>query len=68
MSVPAAYAQKFKAKSMQISLQGSNLGLWTQYRGRDPGVNAVPVGERTVDDGNVIPQPRKYSLQVRVGY
>jgi hypothetical protein len=68
MNVPPRLAQKFRARSMQLSLQGSNLGLWTQYRGRDPGVNASPVGERVNDDGGVIAPPRGFSLQLRLGY
>ncbi len=68
LNVPVRYVRRFKAQSLQVSLQGSNLGLWTQYRGRDPGVNSSPLGERTTDNGTAIPMPRQYSLNFRFGY
>jgi hypothetical protein len=64
--VPLAFARVLKARMLQLSLQGNNLGLWTNYRGRDPGVNSSPVGERTTDMGQVIPEPRTFTLQVRM--
>jgi hypothetical protein len=72
-NVPVRVVHTLKAQSLQISLQGNNLGLWTQYRGRDPAVNTTPIGEQTTD-GNVggaigtIPEPRTYTLQFRLGF
>jgi hypothetical protein len=68
MNVPQHLVRKFRARTLQVSLQGSNLGLWTQYRGRDPGVNSTPIGERITDNGSSIAEPRGYSLQIRLGY
>jgi hypothetical protein len=78
-NVPARVARRLKANSLQVSLQGNNLGLWTRYRGRDPGVNSTPIGEQTTDgsrlssmgfpgNGVGIPEPRSYSLQCRLGF
>jgi hypothetical protein len=68
MNAPSHLVRTFRARSLQLSLQGSNLGLWTQYRGRDPGINSSPIGEKTTDNGKGIARPRAYSLQVRLGY
>lgn len=65
-SVPRHYAQKIRIPSIQVSLQGSNLGLWTNYRGKDPDVNSISVGEATEDNGQ-LPMPRNWRLQIRLG-
>ena len=66
--VPPQLLRKLGARSAQLQFSGSNLGLWSRYRGQDPGVNSTPIGERTTDNGISIGQPRSYMLQLRVGY
>ena len=54
---------------MTLALQGSNLGLKSNYRGIDPSVNAfstVSVGDQTADKGE-IPQPRTWWLKLSMG-
>jgi hypothetical protein len=65
-NIPRSFAQRFGVPSMSIALQGSNLGLLTNYRGKDPDVNAITVGDATQDTGQ-LPQPRSWRLQVRLG-
>lgn len=65
-TVPKSVSLRFGVPSMTVALQGSNLGLWTNYRGKDPNVNGVTVGEATQDTGQ-LPQPRTVSLSVRLG-
>jgi outer membrane receptor protein involved in Fe transport len=64
--VPRAVAQRFHSPTMSIALQGSNLGLHTNYRGKDPNVNAYSTGDFTQDTGQ-LPQPRTWSLSVHLG-
>jgi TonB-dependent SusC/RagA subfamily outer membrane receptor len=64
--VPAAIARRFRAQHMTVALQGSNLGLWTNYRGKDPDVNATPYGNGVIDGGQ-LPQPRTWSIQLTLG-
>lgn len=67
--VPTAILTKIKARSLSVSLQGSNLGLWTNYLGRDPGVNSGDLrSEATSDDGLVVPRPRLFVLNFNLGY
>lgn len=65
-TVPFAIAQRFHAHAMSVALQGSNLGLWTNYRGKDPNVNAYPNGNATADLGQLA-QPRTWRLQLTLG-
>ena len=55
------------ARSLSIALQGTNLGLFTNYKGKDPNVNAFSTGNNTLDTG-VLPQPRAWSLAVHATY
>jgi hypothetical protein len=64
--ISPAIARFFRASSMSIALQGSNLGLHTNYHGKDPSVNAFATGNVTADAGQ-IPQPRTWSLRVSLG-
>ncbi len=65
-NVPRAYLKRFPMSSVSLSLQGSNLGLWTNYRGKDPDVNGNLIGDVTQDSGQ-LPMPRTWSLQIRIG-
>lgn len=65
-TVPREIARRLNSKLIMISLQGSNLALWTNYTGRDPMVNSTPVGHMITDDGFTLPMPRKYAFNVRV--
>jgi len=55
------------ARSLSVALQGTNLGLFTNYKGKDPNVNAYSTGNNTIDTG-VLPQPRAWSLAVHATY
>lgn len=50
-------------RNIQINLRGTNLGLWTNYRGKDPNVGAT--GERVEDIGS-LPTPRTYGISIRI--
>jgi hypothetical protein len=65
-AVPIGVARYFRAHTMTLAVQGSNLGLWTNYRGKDPNVNAYPNGN-SLADGGQLPRPRTWSLQVTLG-
>ncbi|HEX6535943.1 MAG TPA: SusC/RagA family TonB-linked outer membrane protein [Gemmatimonadaceae bacterium] len=66
VAMPPGVAHAFRASSMSVALQGSNLGLHTNYHGIDPNVNAFASGETVLDAGQ-LPQPRTWSLSVRLG-
>ncbi len=66
--LPKSVLSKFGGRAVSLSLQGSNLGLWTNYGGRDPGVNSgILNGEGLSDDGLTPPRPRLFVFDVKVG-
>jgi hypothetical protein len=52
---------------MAVALQGTNLGLHTNYRGKDPNVNAYASGNGLLDTGQ-LPEPRMWQLRFSLGY
>ena len=67
--VPPTFAQKIlRVPTLSVALQGSNLGLHTNYRGADPNVNAETSGNLTEDTGGLLPSPRVWNLRVTIGH
>lgn len=67
--VSSDIARRLRARSLAVSLQGNNLALWTNYAGRDPGVNtSILTSEAMRDDGVVSPRPRLFVLDFKLGY
>jgi hypothetical protein len=68
--LPTTLTRRFRVPTASLALQGSNLGLHTNYRGKDPSVNAFATsgttGDRMVDAGQV-PQPRLWRLMLSLG-
>jgi hypothetical protein len=60
-------AERFGAKALSIAVQGTNMGLWTNYAGKDPNVNAFATGNAVADTG-VLPIPRSWLLAVHATY
>lgn len=76
-TVPSEFAEKFRARSMALTLAGRNLGLFTKYPGPDPEINAIGVGgssNNTVQSFQEginawgLPIPRRYQVSLRVGF
>jgi TonB-linked SusC/RagA family outer membrane protein len=65
-NAPVSVARWFRSKTMTVALQGSNLWLHTNYRGKDPDVNSNATGNATADAG-ALPQPRTWSLGITLG-
>jgi TonB-dependent SusC/RagA subfamily outer membrane receptor len=65
--VPLSVARLFRARAMSVALMGSNLGLFSNYRGKDPNVSAWGPGDGAATDIGELPQPRTWSLGVRLG-
>lgn len=68
-TLPRSVSTLLRVSNASIALQGSNLGLHSNYRGKDPNVNAfstVSAGDETIDLGQ-IPQPRTWWLKLNLG-
>jgi hypothetical protein len=66
--VQPSIARLFHANSASISLTGSNIYLWTNFKGRDPGYNTTPVSGNAVVAGPAFAAPREWGLRVRLGF
>lgn len=66
--LPKPILKRIGGRIMSVSLQGRNLGLWSNYIGRDPGINTSGLPEGLGDHGNTPPTPRLYVLDFRIGY
>lgn len=56
------------ASSAAIRLTGNNLVHWSNYKGRDPGVNTSPVTGNAVLGGAAFGAPREYGVRVQLTY
>jgi len=65
-AVPQSLSRCAGVRRMTVALQGKNLGLWTNYRGKDPDVNGNTLGELLTDPG-VAPPPRTWTLRITLG-
>lgn len=61
--LPVRVARVFHGSTMSVALQGSNVYLRTNYRGKDPNVNALTTGNAVQDLGQ-LPQPRTWQVRV----
>jgi hypothetical protein len=61
-TIPTHMTRLFRMQYGTVTLQGSNLGLRTGYRGMDPNVNAYARGNMTADFGQ-LPVPREWMLR-----
>jgi hypothetical protein len=60
---PQTVARWLRSSQASVTLQGSNLGLHSNYSGKDPNVNAFSSGNLTSDNGQ-LPQPRTWSVRM----
>jgi hypothetical protein len=67
---PSSVARWFHVPTMSVALMGRNVWLHTNYRGKDPNVNAFSTsigGGDLLQDTGQIPQPREWILNIRIG-
>lgn len=66
--LPKSLLRAMNMRTLSISIRGSNLGLWTNYAGRDPSVNSnLLTSEIASEVGNEIPRPRLFNLSFTLG-
>src|SRR5690606_9084995 len=67
--IPSVWAARIGAESAVLTLSGRNLALWTNYRGVDPEVQAVP-GSASTPFGDLggIPDGRHFTLRLELGF
>ncbi len=76
--LPKSILRKMNGRSVSVALQGRNLGLWTNYVGKDPSINTtlldprinrsiISTAEGYADSGNAPPPPRSFVLDFKIG-
>jgi hypothetical protein len=66
--LPQRVNKVLRASQTSLSLIGSNVGMWSSYRGSDPSVNTTgAAGNRLADEG-ALPQPRTWGLRARINF
>jgi len=66
-ALPSQVARRLGAQAMSIQVQGTNLGLWTNYSGLDPNVTGRLAGSDVTDPGRP-PRPRVWQVRVDASY
>lgn len=66
-ALPTTMARRVGASALSLYVQGTNLGLFTNYKGKDPNVNAYASGN-TIADTGVLPLPRTWQFRVSARY
>ena len=67
-SLPPSVVRLLRCSSASIAVMGRNLGLWTNYHGRDPEVNSMgDVGDALFDLGTT-PQTRDWGVRLNLGF
>ncbi len=62
--VPHRFTQRLtRNRTLTIAIQGTNVGLWSTYRGKDPNVGAA--GD-VVEDAGLLPTPRAWGFSLRI--
>lgn len=63
-TVPKHLTDRIGSGGAAVSLMGKNLGMRTNYTGKDPNVNQFSTGDIVSDNGASIPLPRTWLLRV----
>src|SRR5690606_35249056 len=66
-ALPSQVARRLGAQAMSIQVQGTNLGLWTNYSGLDPNVTGRLAGSDVTDPSRP-PRPRVGQVRVDASY
>ncbi len=67
-TIPGEYTKRLRMSSATVSLLATNLGIWTNYNGRDPDVNTASAGGNEYFNGSAFPQPRTWTLRFNLAF
>jgi hypothetical protein len=65
-TLPQSLAQRLGARSASVFLTADNLHHWSNYKGRDPGINTAPVTGNVVEDAGAFAAPRAYGVRIQL--
>lgn len=66
--LPRHLVSRLKAASASVSINASNLWLWTGYSGKDPHVNSTPVNLNNMEAGTVFARPKELGVSLSITF
>jgi hypothetical protein len=67
VQIPQWVVQRLRARSGSLSVTGTNLYQWTNFRGNDP--NVGPIGaDQVITDSGITPNTRNWALRFTITY
>jgi hypothetical protein len=66
--LPGRFARTLRTQTASVALVGSNLGLWSNYRGSDPENNSTGAGGNLYVDGGQFPSPKAWTLRLNLTF
>jgi hypothetical protein len=67
VQIPQWVVQRLRARSGALSVTGTNLYQWTNFRGNDP--NVGPIGaDQVITDSGITPNTRTWALRFTITY
>lgn len=66
--LPTKIVRRLHATSLALTIAGRNVGLWSNYEGKDPQIDTSGLlSEASMDNGLGVPQPRSWTLRFTLG-
>ncbi|HET7551333.1 MAG TPA: carboxypeptidase regulatory-like domain-containing protein [Gemmatimonadaceae bacterium] len=66
--LPPSLVQHVGISAATLRFSATNLALWSNYHGIDPGINTDPVNGNGVQAGAAFPAPRSYGVRLQVQF
>jgi hypothetical protein len=66
--LPPSLVQHVGISAATLRVSATNLALWCNYHGIDPGINTDPVNGNGVQAGAAFPAPRSYGVRLQVQF
>lgn len=68
VQLPQRYAQRLRARGMNLTLAGQNLALWSKYSGLDPELNFAGQSNQTYADFLTQPPVRRLTVRANLDF
>jgi hypothetical protein len=67
-TLPTSVTRFLRTRRANVAVLGSNLGLWSSFRGKDPATNVADVAGNRYFNGSAFPAPRSVTFRLTLGY
>lgn len=67
-TLPPHLSRAFKARLASVSFIASNIGIWTNFHGKDPDVNSAAASGNEYFFGHSLPRPRSLGMRLNLQF